>query len=185
MVTRHPRKNVQSSAEVSPDDMALFEREVADAQPLAKGDAERVRVAPPAATSGSRSPGVLGSSVKTTEDLAPALESYAAPGVDRRELRKLRRGDYPPEIRLDLHGLMAAEAVARVTRVLAAGSGQRPRCLCVVHGRGLRSPGNVAVLKPRVREALRGHPAVLAFTDAPSNDGGPGAVYVLLRRSHT
>ncbi len=188
MVTRHPRKNVQSSAEVSPDDMALFEREVADAEPLAKGGAERVRVARPVHGSGSGSPGVqrsAASSVRADEDLPQRLESYAAPGVDRRELRKLRRGDYPPEMRLDLHGLMAAEAVARVKRVLDAGSGQRPRCLCVVHGRGLRSPGNVAVLKPRVREALRGHPAVLAFTDAPSNDGGPGAAYVLLRRSHT
>jgi len=167
--------------------MALFEREVADARRLAKDGPERVRES----VSGSRSPGVPGSPESTggrrgapdpDDDVAPTLDSYAAPGVDRRELRKLRRGDYPPEMRLDLHGLMAAEAVAQVKRVLDAGSGRRPRCLCVVHGRGLRSPGNVAVLKPRVREALRTHPVVLAFTDAPSTDGGPGAVYVLLRR---
>jgi DNA-nicking Smr family endonuclease len=52
----------------------------------------------------------------------------------------------------------------------------------VVHGRGLHSAGNVAILKSRVRAALREHPAVLAFTDAPRTDGGQGAVYVLLRR---
>ena len=111
------------------------------------------------------------------------LDSYAAPGVDRRELRKLRRGDYEPDMRIDLHGLMAKEAVARVTRVLDAGPGHRPRCLCVVHGRGLHSVDNVAVLKSRVRVVLSQHPAVLAFTDAPKTDGGPGAVYVLLRRA--
>jgi len=53
----------------------------------------------------------------------------------------------------------------------------------VVHGRGLHSAGNVAVLKSRVRALLRAHPAVLAFADAPNTDGGPGAVYVLLRRA--
>jgi DNA-nicking Smr family endonuclease len=83
-------------------------------------------------------------------------------------------------MRIDLHGLMATEAAARVKRVIEGG--HRPRCLCVVHGRGLHSAGNVAVLRSRVREVLRTHPAVLAFTDAPRTDGGPGAVYVLLRR---
>jgi len=38
-------------------------------------------------------------------------------------------------------------------------------------------------LKSRVRALLRAHPAVLAFADAPNTDGGPGAVYVLLRRA--
>jgi DNA-nicking Smr family endonuclease len=51
-----------------------------------------------------------------------------------------------------------------------------------VHGRGAHSAGHVAVLKPRVREFLRGHRSVLAYADAPRSDGGAGAVYVLLRR---
>jgi DNA-nicking Smr family endonuclease len=85
-------------------------------------------------------------------------------------------------MRIDLHGLMAKEAESRVKRVLDAGPGLCPRCLCVVHGRGLHSAGKVAVLKSRVRALLPTHPAVLAFTDAPRTDGGQGAVYVLLRR---
>jgi DNA-nicking Smr family endonuclease len=40
----------------------------------------------------------------------------------------------------------------------------------------------VSVLKTRVRQYLRHHPAVLAYADAPRAAGGSGAVYVLLRK---
>ena len=165
--------------DVSPDDLDLFAREVAGDRPLARDGKGRVRIQPLARVSQSKSlPTVAPRSQVPPEE----LDSYVAPGVDRRELRKLRRGDYEPDMRIDLHGLMAKEAEARVMRVLDAGPSRRPRCLCVVHGRGLHSAGSVPVLKSRVRAVLREHPAVLAFTDAPKTDGGPGAVYVLLRR---
>ena len=51
----------------------------------------------------------------------------------------------------------------------------------IVHGRGVHSEGGVSKLKPHVRACLRSHRAVLAYVDAPPADGGPGAVYVLLR----
>jgi DNA-nicking Smr family endonuclease len=107
---------------------------------------------------------------------------FAADGVDRREIRRLKRGDYRPAVHCDLHGLTANAARAQVQQVLAASRREQHRCVCIVHGRGVRSPGGVAVLKARVRELLKSHPAVLAFADAPPSDGGSGAVYVLLRR---
>jgi DNA-nicking Smr family endonuclease len=77
--------------------------------------------------------------------------------------------------------MTVAEATASVQRFLDANCG-RHRCVCIVHGQGRHSGGNVSVLKPHVRNWLRRHPAVLAFDDAPRTDGGAGAVYVLLRR---
>lgn len=187
MTKRRPPHHVPSPPEVSPDDLDLFAREVAGDRPLARDAKERVRVGPfPAVARSAKAEvpseprGFPGPS--WVEGSPGELDSYVAPGVDRRELRKLKRGDYAPDMRIDLHGLMATEAVNRVTQVLAAGPGRRPRCLCVVHGRGLHSAGNVAVLKSRVRAVLAAHPAVLAFADAPKTDGGQGAVYVLLRR---
>ena len=114
-------------------------------------------------------------------DGAGAEESWLAPGVDRRELRKIKRGDYTPGGRLDLHAQTAAEAVASVKRFIDSRR-HRDLCVCIVHGRGLHSKGNVPVLKTRVRECLRRHPAVRAYADAPRTDGGSGAVYVLLRK---
>ena len=192
MAKRRPPHQVPSLADVSPDDLDLFAREVAGDRRLAREGNERVRVEPgaglsdPVSLPAAAAPaGAVAKAPSSSEPrgFSPGeLDSYVAPGVDRRELRKLRRGDYTPDMRIDLHGLMATEAVSRVTRVLDAGPGRRPRCLCVVHGRGLHSAGNVAVLKSRVRALVRAHSAVLAFTDAPKTDGGPGAVYVLLRR---
>ena len=114
-------------------------------------------------------------------DDGAAEESYLAPGVDRRELRRIKRGDYTPVGRLDLHALTAAEAVTKAKQFIDSRR-HRDLCVCIVHGRGLHSKGNVSVLKTRVRGCLRRHPAVRAYADAPRTDGGSGAVYVLLRK---
>jgi DNA-nicking Smr family endonuclease len=107
---------------------------------------------------------------------------FAADGVDRRDLMNLKRGGYAAADRCDLHGLTADAASARVKQFLDSSRQARHRCVCIVHGRGLRSPGGVSVLKGRVRADLRAQSAVLAYADAPRSDGGAGAVYVLLRR---
>jgi DNA-nicking Smr family endonuclease len=115
------------------------------------------------------------------EDDADELNGYVAPGVDRRELRKIKRGDYAPGDVLDLHGLTTAEATAKL-KLFIDSRRHRHRFVCIIHGRGLHSTGNVAVLKAHVRQFLRRHPAVLGYADAPRTDGGSGAVYVLLRK---
>ena len=115
-------------------------------------------------------------------DSETADAAFAAAGVDRREIRKLKRGDYKAADVCDLHGMTAAEALARVDRFIANSRHRRHRCVCIVHGRGLHSEGQESVLRLRVRAQLRSHPSVLAFADAPRSDGGAGAVYVLLRR---
>jgi DNA-nicking Smr family endonuclease len=109
-------------------------------------------------------------------------EDFAAPGVDRREIRKLKRGEYVVGDRCDLHGMTAADACASVRRFIGNSRHRRYRCVCIVHGRGLHSEGKIPVLKARVRECLRSHRSVLVYAGAPRSDGGAGAVYVLLRR---
>jgi DNA-nicking Smr family endonuclease len=152
---------------------------MADVMRLPPDPRGRVPAPPEAATPpAAKAPA---SSSARPDDGAEPEDSYVAPGVDRRELRKVKRGDYTPGSRLDLHAQTAAEAVANVKRFIATRR-HRDRCVCIVHGRGLHSKGNVSVLKARVRECLRRHAAVLAYADAPRTDGGSGAVYVLLRK---
>lgn len=152
---------------------------MADVVPLPPDHRGRARPAPPAA--GRRaSPKPPAARDESLPENAPA-NRFVAPGVDRRQLRKLKRGDHTPTARLDLHGMTAAEAIPRVERFLETAR-LRHRCICIVHGRGLHSAGSVSVLRTRVRAHLSRHSAVLAFADAPPDDGGDGAVYVLLRR---
>ena len=119
---------------------------------------------------------------KPENEQAETTAGYVASGVDRRELRRLKRGDYPAGEQLDLHGLTAAAACARVDRFLDSCRTRGHRSVGIVHGRGLHSAAGVAVLKTRVRDYLRSHRSVLAYSDAPRSDGGAGAVYVLLRK---
>lgn len=150
---------------------------MADVMRLPPDPRGRVAAAPAVATLDR--PGAPATSLAVQDD--GAEESWVAPGVDRRELRKLKRGDYIPGTRLDLHAQTAAQAVANVKQFIDSRR-NRYKCVCIVHGRGLHSKGNVSVLKTRVRQALRRHAHVLAYSDAPRTDGGSGAVYVLLRK---
>ena len=163
-------------------DADAFARAMADENvaPLARRSHTRVRATPPVHLPPLATPSV---SRDAESDIDPqGGGDFAADGVDRREVKKLKRGDYPPAARYDLHGRTADAAAASVKQLLDASRRNGHRCISIVHGRGLRSPGGVAVLKARVRLLLRAHPAVLAFADAPRSDGGSGAVYVLLRR---
>lgn len=109
----------------------------------------------------------------------------SAPGVDRNLLRTLRRGDFSVQGRLDLHGMTQVEARDAVERFLSESRRSRKRCVLLVHGRGLNSRDSIPVLKQQVKAWLsqkRIGQMVLAFATARPQDGGAGAVYVLLRR---
>jgi DNA-nicking Smr family endonuclease len=54
------------------------------------------------------------------------------------------------------------------------------RCVRVVHGKGLGSPGKTPVLKNKVLRWLVQKNEVLAFVQATPSEGGAGALRVLL-----
>lgn len=109
----------------------------------------------------------------------------AGPGIDRNLLRSLRRGDFSIQGQLDLHGKTQAEARDAVERFLSDSRRAKKRCVLIVHGRGLNSKDQLPVLKEGLKTWLsqkRIGNMVLAFATARPQDGGAGAVYVLLRR---
>ncbi len=106
-------------------------------------------------------------------------------GVPPEALRKLRRGLLPIDARLDLHGLRADEAQAALERFLEEKRARGERCVVVVHGKGGHSPGGVGILRGEISAWLsqgRASAHVSAFATALRDDGGEGAVYVLLVR---
>jgi DNA-nicking Smr family endonuclease len=100
-------------------------------------------------------------------------------------LRKLRRGTFPIDARLDLHGLAVADARAKLDTFLRSMRARGERCVLVIHGKGAHSPQGVGVLRGEIAAWLSQAPPsehVAAFSSAREGDGGEGAVYVLLRR---
>lgn len=115
----------------------------------------------------------------------PEFISGAAPGVDQRLLTALKRGDYPVQAQLDLHGKNRNEAKDAVDQFLSQAKREGRRCVLIIHGRGNNSVDQIPVLKEELRgwlERGRMGKLVLAFCSARPQDGGAGAMYVLLRR---
>jgi DNA-nicking Smr family endonuclease len=106
-------------------------------------------------------------------------------GVGPEVVRRLRRGLLPIDARLDLPGFYVEEARLALERFLADMRARGERCVLVVHGKGEHSPGHVGVLRGEIAAWLsqgRASAHVAAFATARDEDGGEGAVYVLLAR---
>lgn len=109
--------------------------------------------------------------------------SYRRAEISLDSVRKLRKGHWSIKAQLDLHGLRTDEA--RNALVLFLNTCQRKdwRCVRVIHGKGLGSPDKEPVLKGKVLRWLVQRDEVLAFCQARPNDGGSGALLVLLKAS--
>jgi DNA-nicking Smr family endonuclease len=107
--------------------------------------------------------------------------SFHRGGVRIQVMRRLKRGLFPSEDELDLHGLTQTAARDRLADFLVRSRDAGCRCVRVIHGKGYRSGARGPILKTAVNLWLRRHIDVMAFASARTIDGGTGAVYVLLR----
>lgn len=106
--------------------------------------------------------------------------SYYQPGVGPDVPRKLRRGDWTIVDQLDLHGLRVDQARETLVEFLAECRRRERRCVRIIHGKGLGSANREPVLRDKVPRWLAQRREVLAFCRARPNDGGSGALIVLL-----
>ena len=141
--------------------------------------------APPVkkASSGSPAPASPRTSLAPMPHAAiPDISHGRAAGIDRRSAERLRRGRLPIEGRLDLHGMTQAAAVERLAEFIARSEAAGKRCVLVITGKGLASGGVLRDQVPRWLNLPPNRARVLAFDYARPQDGGSGALYVLLKR---
>lgn len=172
-------------------DANLFRAEIGDIKPLD---------APPRASSGRMAPApvpkqtqrdeeaVLSATLSDEFDPETLLDSdeslyYHRPGVSRDVVRRLRSGAWVVQAQLYLHGMRRDEAREALADFVREAGKKGLRCLRVIHGKGLGSVGKEPVLKGKVRAWLVQKEEVIAFCEARANDGGAGAVLVLLQPS--
>ena len=120
--------------------------------------------------------------VETLLDTDEAL-SFRRPGMGPDVVRKLRRGVWSIQRQLDLHGFRREDARDALAVFIRDANKAGLRCVRVVHGKGLGSPGKTPILKGRVQSWLVQKREVLAFVQARPADGGAGALVVLLAQS--
>ena len=167
----------------------LFSTSVGPVQALAASGRRHARPVPPLPEPRQRErdeQAALRETISDEFDVESLLEtddqlSYRRPEIGLDVLRKLRRGGWAIQGEVDLHGLRREEARTRLTTYVHDAVQQGLRCVRVVHGKGLGSPGREPVLKGKVRSWLVQKADVLAFVQARGDEGGHGAVIVLLR----
>lgn len=106
--------------------------------------------------------------------------SFRRPGIGTDVTMRLRAGHWSIQRQLDLHGLRTDEAREALGQFIRHAHKAGMRCVRVVHGKGLGSPGKAPVLKGRVQRWLVQKNEVLAFVQARPAEGGAGALVVLL-----
>lgn len=192
----------------TPEELELFGRVVADAEPLKRRRRAKAAAGepmpPPAPPAPAAPPDPVAELAKAARPPArppPAVPAAladhaagAAPGIDRNTQLRLKRGQLPIEARLDLHGMSRERAHAGLNAFLARQARLGRRCVLVITGKGRPDwqrpdPGSdereVGVIRRALPGWLTDHPnkdRVLAFAPAQPQDGGAGAWYVLLRR---
>lgn len=106
-------------------------------------------------------------------------------GLDIKTFQQLKAGTLSIAAHLDLHGMTSDQAQESLLFFIRESYLQGHRCVLVVTGRGINSPGGQSILRRETETWLTRDPikrVVLAFCTAQPVDGGAGAIYVLLRR---
>lgn len=167
----------------------LFSRSVGPVTPLRNPNLARVRRHQPPPLPVQHwldEERVLLESISDDFDVSTLLDtddqlSFRRPGIGVEITRRLRAGHWSIQRQLDLHGLRVDEAREALGDFIRHARKTGLRCVRVVHGKGLGSPGKSPVLKGRVQRWLVQKNEVLAFVQARPMDGGAGALVVLLQ----
>ncbi len=108
--------------------------------------------------------------------------------VSHQILRSLKRGENPPLSSIDLHGSTVPEALRKLKSWIFETRASGVRSGLIITGRGHHSDDGIAILQKEIPDALMEPPLsshLLAFASAQPKDGGPGALYVLLKKRQT
>ena len=106
-------------------------------------------------------------------------------GLDELIINRLKEGQFSPEAHIDLHGLNVDQAFEAIKEFIRQAWYKDLRTVLLVPGRGLNSPNGQGILRQKIQIWLTKEPfkrLILAFCTAKPHDGGPGSIYVLLRR---
>lgn len=190
-----PAKPAASKANLEPaplDDQALFQQALHDVAPLQQVDVSLVAqfrkpkildaetLARRAAAEGSdesRHQDISDTQALLNPVSSEAFLSYRIATLQHRVFEQLKTGKLRWFEAVDLHGCTIEQARVAVLQLIEIAHQENQIVVKIVHGKG-----PAAILKTCVNGWLRQHRDVLGFVSAPPEQGGTGAVLVLLKR---
>ncbi|MCF6457076.1 endonuclease SmrB [Pseudoalteromonas sp. MMG024] len=164
---------------LSDDDIALFRSEMSGSKKISQDTVhfKKAQKAPEQTTNTKVKQ--LDAEFYFSDEYIPDIDTsgtvnFVKPGADSYLAKQLRRGDFAPELILDMHGMNKETAKLELASLISACKKRHLRCACIVTGVGER------VLKHKVPHYLVQHPDVLAIHQAPLEYGGRGALLILV-----
>ena len=184
------------SVNIDPTEVTLFRRAMATVRPMRQNN--RAYVPPPPKPAPhilrerrERAAGApLPKPALVSDVYSPAqLESddtrYVQNPASIDLIRQLERGRWVPMATLDLHGNTQEQARERLMRFLVSCVDHDIRCVRLIHGQGFGSRDGEPVLKNALRRWLTQLAMVQAFVQCRDDQGGAGAMDVLLKKPET
>lgn len=170
---------------LSDEDKRLFAEAVAKSQPLVKkkriAKTQKSQESPNLAyrryQASHTTPAINATAIVHSEEVLFFCRST----VSDKKMQQLQQGIFPKPSVLDLHGLTEQEALASLKNFIYHSQKSKLSVVLIIHGKGNRNNHHAPILKNAVNEHLRHLDTVLAFCSARAEDGGAGAVYVLLK----
>jgi len=170
----------------------LFHAAIGAVRPLPPSQRANLQPAPPPALprqSEKDEAAALKEALSDEFDVSSLLDtdaqlSFRRPGIGSDVTHQLRRGKWTIQRQIDLHGLRSDDARDALSQFIHNAHQEGLRCIRIVHGKGLGSPGKVPVLKTKVQRWLVQKEEIIAFVQASPAQGGAGALLVLLQASH-
>ncbi|MEJ6389933.1 Smr/MutS family protein [Gymnodinialimonas ulvae] len=193
---------------LSEEDKALWERVAASATPMDRSGAPKIAPEPAkpkpsirreTSTTADRLPafriGEKASFAANPVNHSPTLSArlaHAPVRMDQATHKRMVRGKLKPQDRIDLHGMVLAEAHPALISFISSAYERNLRLVLVITGKGKDRDGGGpipirrGVLKHQVPSWLHAPPLglmVLDIREAHQRHGGGGAYYVYLKRS--
>ncbi|MCL1046779.1 DNA endonuclease SmrA [Shewanella sp. 1_MG-2023] len=109
--------------------------------------------------------------------------SYKINGVQEEVFRHLRLGKYKTKSVIDLHAYRLVQARELLIDAVLQAYGRGERNILVIHGKGFKSKPFAGLMKSAVNHWLVQLEEVQAFHSATREQGGTGALFVMLVKS--
>lgn len=174
---------------LSDDEKKLFQQEVGNVKPL-RQTKPRLNTPPPKPPLIRKPQNIQNNKIQPNitytinqylQVSSEEIIAFKQADISNKEFSALKNAKNRYAAKLDLHGLHPNTAEAQLDDFIENACANSIKNVLIIHGKGGQN-NKPPIIKNIVNAYLKKLPQVLAFHSAKAQDGGSGAVYVLLRR---